>query len=59
MITFKINTIYFMYFMKCILPSPYSTYGNFIEPLQSGTSVIAIVITLFCLTVVKQNIRNL
>ena len=56
-ITFKIYTIYFVYFMKFALLSSYSTYGSFIEPLQSGTSVIAI--TLFCLTVVKQNIRKL
>ena len=56
MITFKIYTIYFVYFVKCILPSSFSTYGSFIEPLQSGTSVIAIAITLLCLTVVKQNV---
>ena len=56
MITFKIYTIYFVYFVKCILPSSFSTYGSFIEPLQSGTSVKAIAITLFCLTVVKQNV---
>ena len=55
MITFKIYTIYFEYFLKCIFPSSNSTYGSFIELLQSGTSVIAIAITLFGLTVVKQN----